>query len=46
MLFLGELFQYLFKFVILLSVAVIGAVCGAKHKKKKLEGSSDTEENK
>lgn len=41
MLFLGEFLQYLFKFVILLSVAVIGAVCGAKYKKKKLESNSE-----
>ncbi len=44
MLFLGEFLQYLFKYVILLSVAVIGAICGAKYKKRKLSGG--TEEKK
>lgn len=37
MLFASELVNYLFKFVILMAIAVVGVICGAKIKKSKID---------
>lgn len=36
MLFANEFLTYLIKFVVLLAIAVVGVICGAKFKKNKL----------
>lgn len=36
MAFLGELFTYSFKYIVLLAVTVVAVLCGAKYKKNKI----------
>lgn len=33
---LVEFFQYLFKFIVLGGIAIVGVICGAQYKKNKL----------
>lgn len=40
--FVGELLEYVFKFVILAAVAATGVLCGAKYKKNKLAKDAET----
>lgn len=37
----GELLTYVFKYIVLGAIAIIGVVCGAKYKKNKLAPKSE-----